>query len=282
MGVGERREIMEYFIARGIKHNASKKDGGGSVVTPLIVSAMNHSIIDKAFLVHCPVSKPRRKMCSSVEDVLNCRGSKYMFCLFDDVGLDKRTVVTGLSCQFSDEDVPYYKIGLFTGLCPSVRAYEYLYEIMGIEEKDIRLHVFRKLIDGKMMNIIKMKDGRKIRYPTAWWTKIAYTNKAEELTPFGVSCMICKDNTNSNSDISVGDVKRGWSMVIVRTKKGKRLMDCATLRGYVEAKPIEYGDFLRMKGSSRAFRQKEILGGFGEGCKEFNEEEFKEYILRWV
>ena len=64
----------------------------------------------------------------------------------------------------------------------------------------------------------------------------------EETQPYvRINCQICLDFTGELADISVGAVgtPKGWSTVIVRTKKGAELVEGAIKKRYIEAKPIE-------------------------------------------
>ncbi len=55
-----------------------------------------------------------------------------------------------------------------------------------------------------------------------------------------VNCQICLDFSAELADVSVGAVgtPKGWSTVIVRTKKGADLVEGAVAKGYLEAKDI--------------------------------------------
>ncbi|MBM4241299.1 MAG: hydrogenase [Euryarchaeota archaeon] len=54
------------------------------------------------------------------------------------------------------------------------------------------------------------------------------------------NCQICMDFTSELSDISVGSVgsPSGWSTVIIRTNKGKKLIEMAEKDSYIKTKPI--------------------------------------------
>ncbi|RMF90757.1 MAG: hydrogenase [Methanobacteriota archaeon] len=55
-----------------------------------------------------------------------------------------------------------------------------------------------------------------------------------------INCQICLDFSAELADVSVGAVgtPKGWSTVIVRTKKGAELVDGAAAKGYIEVKDI--------------------------------------------
>lgn len=54
------------------------------------------------------------------------------------------------------------------------------------------------------------------------------------------SCEICMDFTSEKSDISVGSVgsPEGWSTIIIRSEKGRNLVDNAEKKGYIKTKPV--------------------------------------------
>ncbi|MBS7287192.1 MAG: Coenzyme F420 hydrogenase/dehydrogenase, beta subunit C-terminal domain, partial [Candidatus Freyarchaeota archaeon] len=54
------------------------------------------------------------------------------------------------------------------------------------------------------------------------------------------ACHYCPDLTNELADISVGSIgsSKGWSTVLVRTKKGEEVFEGAVKEGYVTANPL--------------------------------------------
>lgn len=56
-------------------------------------------------------------------------------------------------------------------------------------------------------------------------------------------CHSCGDFTSEYSDLSIGNVgsPNGWSTVIVRTQKGKKVLEDAEKNGHIEIKPIVEG-----------------------------------------
>ncbi|MHA1805101.1 MAG: dihydroorotate dehydrogenase electron transfer subunit [Promethearchaeota archaeon] len=57
------------------------------------------------------------------------------------------------------------------------------------------------------------------------------------------ACFSCSDYTASFADLSIGEVgsnsKEGWRTVIIRTEKGKKLMEAAVDKGIIEIAPLE-------------------------------------------
>jgi len=270
VGISEGRIMEKYYEARGLKHHFGQQNRGGSVVSNLLLNAIEKKFIKGAWLV----SDKERFYADTPEGILACRGSKYKHYPIP-MRIDDDDALVGLSCDFKGHE-EYLRIGLFTGLCPSYRAYKYLYDILRIDEADIKKHKFRQMVNGNMVNEIYLKDSRIIRYPTGWWPKIAYTERASYLV--SKKCLKCTDNTNKNADISVGDLKIGWSIVITRTERGDKIFSSAVDNNYIDAIEISKDEFYRKKGSSKSFTQKEKLGGFINCKKGFNEEEFKEFL----
>lgn len=59
------------------------------------------------------------------------------------------------------------------------------------------------------------------------------------------NCQICMDYTAEQADISVGSVgsPKGWSTIIIRTKKGLELLKEAEKNKYIKIKPIDDSEF---------------------------------------
>ena len=262
--------MEKYYEAKGLKYHFGLYDRGGSVVTNLLLNSLELGFIKGAWVV----SDKKRFYADTAEGILTCRGSKYKHYPMPSL-IDSEDAVVGLSCDFRGNE-EYLKIGLFTGLCPSYKAYSYLYDVLRIEESKVNKHKFRQIVNGNMVNSIHLKDDRVIKYPTAWWTKIAYTKKVSYLV--SKKCLKCTDNLNKNSDISVGDMRVGWSAVITRTTRGDEIFNSSIDNKYIEAVEITEDEFFTKKSSSRSFNQKERLGGFINCKKEFNEGDFEEFL----
>lgn len=85
------------------------------------------------------------------------------------------------------------------------------------------------------------------------------------------ACRYCMDTTAEFSDISVGsarlpdpwEVTRYWNQVIVRTLKGKKLMDRAFAKGVVERRDVPKGVLEELKGAARS-KKKAALKNLAE------------------
>lgn len=81
----------------------------------------------------------------------------------------------------------------------------------------------------------------------------------DEVTPLVRSgCHYCTDMTAEFSDLSVGgarsadgwDVDKGWNQVIVRSEKGRQLLELARRKGVLEFKEVPEGGLEKLKGAS--------------------------------
>lgn len=249
--------VIKYYIGHAVDKTISNRTGGGGVVTAMLINALNQGLITEAILVKNSAPLPIRARCTTASDIMSCSGSKYIYRPFVPEGLSNRSAVVGLSCEFNKKPVPFYKVGLFTGLCCGEKAYDELFQILGIRKKDIVQHRFRE----KKKNIIVLRNGKEITYPTSWWLSYAYSCENSNLTP-RPSCIRCRDNTNHHSDISVGDWSFGKSVVLIRNERGQELFDSAIWNEYIQINAITELEFIKKKTNSRSYVQKEIKGGF--------------------
>ena len=89
----------------------------------------------------------------------------------------------------------------------------------------------------------------------------------EEVYPIiRYSCRFCADMTAEFSDLSIGgarssagwDFDRGWNQIIVRTRKGKELLDLARERGVLEFREVAPANLDKLKQASSNKKKKAI------------------------
>lgn len=103
------------------------------------------------------------------------------------------------------------------------------------------------------------------------------------------NCEICMDFASEFSDISVGSVGSpdGWSTIIVRTKKGSKLLEKAENDGYIKTKPISDSGIKTIKKLAKKKKKenkKHIIKRESVGRpvlyrRQLSEDEFKEEVL---
>lgn len=204
------------------------QDGG--IVTSLLVAGMEKELFDCAI-----VAEPRDgynaapEIAEDVETVLSAKGTKYVSCpmvakLGEAVKGGKRRIgIVGTPCEIRGvrkiqsvllKEVPQIEITAIGLFCFESfyrdRFASKLKELVGID-----LSSASKIQIAKGECVVTVK-GEKHK------TKITNLEETER-----VSCHYCDDLTARFADISVGSVgsAEGYSTVIVRSEKGKRLLD---------------------------------------------------------
>ncbi|MDL2270815.1 Coenzyme F420 hydrogenase/dehydrogenase, beta subunit C-terminal domain [Methanobrevibacter sp. OttesenSCG-928-I08] len=116
------------------------------------------------------------------------------------------------------------KIGLF---CMENFSYTYLKKFLN--KNNINLHDVKEFRIEKGQFIANLTDGNVFQIPLS---------KTEPFTR--KNCHICTDYTSDVSDISVGSVgsDKGYSTIIIRTPKGKEIIDDCIKNSYIEVKPL--------------------------------------------
>lgn len=149
---------------------------------------------------------------------------------------DKKTAIVGTPCQILaatkineyDEQTGGSPIDLKIGLfCMENFSYTYLKKFL--EDNNINL----KDVEGFKIEENKFKVFLKNDNP--FIVPLSATESFKRK-----NCDICTDYTSDISDISVGSLgsPKGWSTVIIRTEKGKEILEDAEKEGYFEAKHL--------------------------------------------
>lgn len=193
---------------------------------------------------------------------------------------NKKTAMVGTPCQIlaatkinryeektggSPIDV---KIGLF---CMENFSYQYLKRYL--KSRDIELFEVKEFRIEKGQFVAYLIDGNVFKIPIA------------ETEPFTrKNCHICTDYTSDVSDISVGSVgsPKYHSTVIVRSQKGKQIIDACIAEGYIEAEAISRKgqDFLekianqKISKNTRIYKKREAIGRPVLSKRQISEEEF--------
>ena len=193
---------------------------------------------------------------------------------------NKKTAMVGTPCQIlaatkinryeektggSPIDV---KIGLF---CMENFSYQYLKRYL--KSRDIELFEVKEFRIEKGQFVAYLIDGNVFKIPIA------------ETEPFTrKNCHICTDYTSDVSDISVGSVgsPKYHSTVIVRSQKGKQIIDACIAKGYIEAEAISRKgqDLLekianqKISKNTRIYKKREAIGRPVLSKRQISEEEF--------
>jgi len=110
---------------------------------------------------------------------------------------------------------------------------------------------------------------------------IVKTDKGEHVLPLEEvkkfnkpGCGYCLDMTAELADISVGafEAEKGWNTVILRSLKGRELLEQAQEKGYLICEPFPEDELVRLKGASLGKKSRNldnIQAAFDRGVKPF-------------
>jgi len=221
----------------------------GGVVTQLLIFALEKGIIDGALVVRMNREKPLEAepfIARTKEEILSASKSKYCpvplnIALKEILGHEGRFAVVGLPCHIHGiraaelirqklRDRIVLHVGLFCSHTVSFVGTEVLLRKFRIQKADVAAIAYRGMGWPGFMSI-RMKDGRGliVRFNKAW---NAYWNLFSPFFFTPLRCMMCSDQFNELSDVSVGDAwlpelrrnSLGESLLITRTNMGEKTL----------------------------------------------------------
>ncbi|MGA2957547.1 MAG: Coenzyme F420 hydrogenase/dehydrogenase, beta subunit C-terminal domain [Thermodesulfobacteriota bacterium] len=272
--IPELGSFLGLSMTRASDENIRAGSQHGGSVTALVELAMKEGVIDSAVLTRSDHGlDPSGLFVSRPEDVRQCLGSSFQI----PPGLEilNRTLkenryrkigVVGTPCktlavykmqnrQFEDDPQQPSRIGMVFGLFCG----------WGIDWQGLERMVKSKASLERVKHIdippsqygimeVETADGR-IEIPL------------EEIYPIiRYSCRFCADMTAEFADLSIGgarssagwDFDRGWNQIIVRTKRGKELLDLARDRGVLEFREAAPANLDKLKKASSNKKKKAI------------------------
>lgn len=271
---------QEIAFARSLQQEVAQKGQYGGVVSALTSFLLEKEMASGAVLAGGPAGEPPFPLVAGIrEEVLACAGSRYsaaptlaaLHQAFKE-GV-KSLVVVGRPCQVL-----------------AVRKLQGLEELPGyIGSKDkiafvIGLFCFWSLETG-IYDFIRSKAGGqkvlKVDIPREYLTVTTESEEInipiDEVRPFiRQTCASCFDPTAEFADISVGSTEYdpGWNTLIVRSARGKELVEAACSAGIIETKlyPSERLPLLREAVRNKKIRVLETReAGAGAGYLELSE-----------
>lgn len=255
--------VMEYCIARSTLSRDKTNFQYGGVVTTLLLYALEKGMIDGAVVTLAKDTFPYPFLASCRNEILAASGSKFAVSPTNKEfnrgdGERKRLGVVALPCQatglrkkqllslkeeFSNEATLI--IGLFCTWALSQKGWSQLLleygqevEIMGVDIPPPPAQVMRLLTSKGVREIPLEKVRKHVR----------------------AGCQVCLDMTAENADISVGMVenKRGYNTVIIRTEKGRALLQQAQIDRYLEIASLDESSWEHLKEASSQKKKRAI------------------------
>ena len=139
------------------------------------------------------------------------------------------------------------KLGLF---CMENFSYKYFVNLL--KEYDLKMDDIEKFQIEKGYVFLLLRTKETVKIPLSTAKRIIRKN-----------CNICVELTSETSDISIGSIgsDEGWSTLIIRTEKGKEIVDGAIEQKFIEAKEFTEPQFKllnRIAGSKISNNSEEI------------------------
>lgn len=241
--------VLASYSAKSRKEEILKVASDGGVVTSLLVYLFKNGFIDCAVCSSLGKEeplKPKPKVVLTSDELLECAGTRYtvsqtiigLGSAVDEYGKEKIAVV-GTPCQIRAIRKMQYsphgalKYGSKVFLCIGLFCMESFYYDKLIKEY---------LPQRTNLNKVSKFSIRKGKFIVEAEGKRVVDVHLDEVRPYvRGSCHICTDFTSELADISVGSVgsPAGWSTVLLRTEKAKRIFEDAVNTGYIECKPLD-------------------------------------------
>ncbi len=258
--------FLGLYLARASEATIRARSQHGGSMTALVALAMEEGFIDSALLARSDHAlNPVGILASRVEEVRQCLGSSFQ--------IPPTLAILNQSLK----ENRYKKIGVVGTPCKTLAVYKMrskrwevpenqadnlgmvfgLFCGWGIDWQGLERVIGARVSPGKVKHIdilpskyqimeVETADGR-VEVPL------------EEIYPIvRYSCRFCPDMTAEFSDLSIGgarsseggEVDRGWNQIIVRSRKGKELLEVAKQKGVLEFREIGPENLEKLKRAS--------------------------------
>lgn len=256
-------EYQSIHFGRTVDQEIQNKASGGGIVSTLLISALQKSLIDGAIIVKMDeedIACTKFVITENRDEVLEAAQSKYIPAPINAVLKQIKSkkgefALVGLPCQIHairklqangpkwySEKIRYL-IGLFCGLSLRKDFIDYILSILGLHKEDVEeLHFRYRRNPTTSSLLVVTKDGKRLFIDREDYSFLFYLFTRE-------ACLYCTDHTNESADISVGDmrpfptdspnykvVEPLQSVIVVRTENGAELLknaeDSITLSNY--------------------------------------------------
>ncbi len=247
---------LDLYIGYADDPTFREKGSSGGVISALASWMLETGIINKEITLNTTQSAitPEISINQSKEDVNNCNGSKYVIYPICEEAkqIKKETLITALPCQSMTlrrmKRDKGYIFGLFCSKAYTSDLIKYISEKEKIPYSEINQINYRKgLWPG---NVCVATDTKTVQIPLSrsYYTAIANGNY---FTIQG--CLFCSDYFNEKADISFGDpwgfkidseILAGKTIIVVRSEKGKDLIDNAEKNEIIKLEKISIDQIL--------------------------------------
>jgi len=250
---GESEEFGIYrrlILAQATDKKVLEKCQDGGAVTALLIYALRDGIIEGVALSGLAADKPlypMPKLATTPKEVLENAGTRYsyspnMLALQEGVKQKKKSLAfVGTPCQIQAirkiQMLPLKKysnplqftVGL---MCTESFTYDGFFEKHLKENMGLDLSNIEKMnIKGNVLGSLKSGEVKSVSLSESK----QYTRE---------SCHLCSDFSAELADISAGGLGlSGWTFVILRTEKGKKIFDGAVEAGMLRTRAVDEEPF---------------------------------------
>lgn len=239
-----------------------RRGSSGGVVTEILVGLLQRRMIDGAVVTVMKEGDPlwaEPVIARTVSEILEAQQSKYCPVPIGTVlgnikNVPGRYAIVGLPCHMKalrriqaidgrlKEKLPYL-IGLFCSRTPSFNATKFLLDRKGIDSGRVKTIEYRSGDHHVGHMAVRMKNGGVVNVPHLdfhYWGQMF----ANFFIP--PRCYLCVDKVAAYADVAVGDnwsnqLHHPWgtSTVIVRSEKGRSIMDLLEAEKMVVSKSVD-------------------------------------------
>lgn len=265
--------VQEAYVGKATDQNFFDNSQSGGIVSALLAHSLETGRIKGAVTVAMQPGNPPRpksRIAKTPKEIYQTQKSKY--CPVPLLGfirelkkMDGPVAVVGIPCQMHGlsnilDNMPKlrskiaFTVGLVCDRILTFAALDYLVDKADLIQKNPTVLHFRdKMVSGYPgdVHVFSENGGSKVMP-----AKIRMQIK-DYFTP--TRCRLCFDKMNVFSDITVGDPhglqgvdrKRGESMLLARTDKGREVVEDARKRGSINIRSIQYNQVLKGQGIDR-------------------------------
>ena len=277
--------FLECYVGHSNDDEIRFDSSSGGIVTQLLVYALEEGLIDGALVVRmnkCRPLEPEAFIARTREEIVSASKSKYCpvatnVFLKDILLEDGKFAVVGLPCHihgirkaetvFEDlKDKIVLHIGLFCSHTVNFMGTDFLLGKFGVRRDDVAKLDYRgKGWPGFMS--VQLKNGSALNFQfTRGWK--AYWNVFSPFLFTPLRCMMCSDQFNELSDISVGDAwlpelkgdNLGESVLIARTAVGEAMLAPMENSGVVSLEAVSPGKVKESQAFSLNFKKENLSG----------------------
>jgi len=254
-----------FFLAHSTKDQIRFDSSSGGTITSLLIYALDKGIINGALVTRMSKEdpmKPEPFIAKTKEEIMEASKSKYCpvstnIAITEILKHDGKIAVVGLPCHLKGFELAekvnqilkekiILHLGIFCSHTDTFNGIQYVLTKCSVNIGDVKEISYRG--GGWPGGIkIRLKNGAEKKVPLATPLWMAFHDSLF-FSPH--CCLFCSDVTAESSDISFGDPwlpeimsteKKGKSILIVRSKRGRELLNSAVIEGEIAVSPIDVG-----------------------------------------